>query len=708
MGKAWLMFLGVLAVLIGVSAPTGAQVSDEALEREQQARYYINYAGYLIDVGKYLEALENYEAAEEVSAIPKTKIDALLGKASLLSSFLDAPEDALKIYRDVRRHFSQGAEIANYREGLLLFDMQDYREAGSTLKEYLKTYPEGKFRYQTEALLSEIAKVPATAAVPEIVSAIPSAVVPRSHQTVATPPSVIVPETTVASETVAAVAPAAVTPEATAVPQPRETPPLLSKATTPQTSAPQPATTEPAPGVPPIAARAPEQKADASPSAIVPEVTAVRETPAPAAPIEVTPQATTVSQLPETPPPLSKSTTPQVLATQPATTKPAAPPISLPRPEQKATNPLSASLPTVPDAAALSTRKTTPTVTERKSPDVRVRMCKTTGETRLEGTRICVAGLECRDRFTLGIKNGKILVNDSQVSATLLRFESENPITIVCETKRKRVRGKISVGIREGLLLVVNIVDIEDYLLSVVPSENPASWPVESLKAQAVAARTYAYYQLLHRKDWAYDLVDYAGDQAYGGMEKEHPRSTEAVKATAGEILVYENKPILAMFSANSGGYTADSASVFSLYKPYLLAKKDPASLKGSMADWTKKYTVSEVVSALRKINIDAGGLKEIEAAEQGPSGRIIKVRLVQSNGKTQVLRNRTTLRRALDLPEILHGIRREGNTFIFEGHGWGHGVGYSQWGSAYLGKNKTYTEILSFYYGDAKIEKMW
>ena len=126
------------------------------------------------------------------------------------------------------------------------------------------------------------------------------------------------------------------------------------------------------------------------------------------------------------------------------------------------------------------------------------------------------------------------------------------------------------------------------------------------------------------------------------------------------------------------------------------------------MANWTRKYSISDVVSALRKINIDAGGLKEIEAAEQGPSGRITKVRLVLSSGKTQVLRNRTTLRRALDLPEILHGIRRDGKTFIFDGHGWGHGVGYSQWGSAYLGRNKKYSEILSFYYGDAKLQKLW
>lgn len=707
MGKICLILLGTTAFLFGIFTPIGARAFDEALEREQQARYYINYAGYLIDVGKYLEALESYEAAEEVTALPKTRIDALLGKASLLSSFLDAPEEALKVYRDIRRGYSQAAEIAQYREGFLLFDMRNMKEAESTLKEYLKAYPEGKFRYQTEALLSEIAKAP------------------RPGQAAMEAPVPAVPETTTAfsiasavPETEAAVAPSTVVPEATALPKPRETTPSLSEFPAPRVPVPQPVMTEPVPVVPPSSPATPEQKTLAPPSAIVfeetastPAATPVPETTATAALSKVAPEENAVPRPLKTAPPLSESPAPRVPAPQPVATEPAPAAPSIPAPPFEAppvTEPRFTPAPSVTVATAPSSLTTAAPVMERESPDVRVRMCKTTGETRLEGTRICAAGMDCLNRIALGIKNGKILVNGSQVSANVLRFESETPITIVCGSNRKQVRGKVSAETREGSLLVVNVVAIEDYLMSVVPSENPASWPLESLKSQAVAARTYAYYQLLHRKDWAYDLVDHAGDQAYGGMAKEHPRSTEAVKATTGEVLVYDNKPILAMFSANSGGHTADSASVFSLHKPYLLAQKDPASLKGSMANWTKKYTVSEVVSALRKINIDAKGLKEIEAAEKGPSGRVIKVRLVQSDGNTQVLRNRTTLRRALDLPEILHGIHRDGDTFIFEGHGWGHGVGYSQWGAAHLGKEKKYTEILSFYYGSAKIEKRW
>ena len=541
-----LMLFGLLVASLGLGAQAVAGVSAETLEKEQSARYYINYASYLIDVGKYLEALESYEAAEEASTLPKTKADALLAKATLLSSFLDAPEEALKVYQQVRAHYPQAAEIALYRQGLLLFDLQRYRQARKILDAYLDAYPQGRFRYQAEALVREIAKVPTPAPAP--------------------PPSA-------------------------------------------------------APHPPPV-----------SPPAIV-------IAPAP-------------------PPPAVQ------------------PPIP---------------------AAAVPTH-----------PRVRVRMCQTTSEARIEGTGVCIAGIGCRDRFILRLKGGRILVNGSPIASKRPVFESDKPLKVICGDKAKQVRGRLTAAIRNGKLLVINVVDIEAYLLSVVPSENPASWPVESLKAQAVAARTYAYYQLMHRKDWAYDLVDYAGDQAYGGMVKEQPRSTEAVRATTGEVLTYGAKPILAMFSANSGGYTADSQAIFNLYKPYLVSHRDPASLKGGMANWSRNFTTAEVVARLRKINIDARGLQAIEPAQRGPSGRIVKVRLVLAAGRTKVLRNRTTLRRALDLPEILCDIRQQGGRFIFEGHGWGHGVGYSQWGSALMGKKKKYREILAFYYGKARLEKLW
>jgi len=212
---------------------------------------------------------------------------------------------------------------------------------------------------------------------------------------------------------------------------------------------------------------------------------------------------------------------------------------------------------------------------------------------------------------------------------------------------------------------------------------------------------------MLHRKNWDYDLVDDQGDQAYKGIKRERAKTTRAVNETRGRILTYKDKPILAMYSANSGGHTADAKSIFSLSKPYLIAHPDPESLKGKMARWTRKFSVSEVEAALKRRGITVNGLKRIEAAEKGPSGRIVKVRVVSRSG-SKVLRTRTTLRRALKLPEILLDIKRTDGQFIFNGRGWGHGVGYSQWGSAILGKKTSYDKILEFYYPNAVLVKKW
>ena len=551
----------ILCLFLTVGVALGKE-PDPAQEHE--ARYDINEASYLIEVGKYMEALENYQSALELSTLPKTRIDALLAKATLLSAFLDAPEKALDVYRQVSREYPQVAEIGRYREGLLLFQLDRLDEAQPVLVTYLKNYPEGKFRFQAEALLEQIEK-----AAPK-----PS------------PPPETKPE-----------------PEAKPIPKPIPKP-------------------EPKPTPP--------------------------------------------KELPPPPPPQPPSPTPVV-----------APPDTKPVPSL------------IP------------------SPQLRVRLCKTTGRATVTGTDVCADGFGCQNRFEFSGAASVLSVNGRPENDNEILLKSKNPLVVSCGKKNKKVRGHILAKLKGGKLYIINLVDMEHYLRSVVPSESYASWPLETLKAQAVAARTYAYYQMLHRKTWSYDLVDDEGDQAYKGMKRERKKTDLAVKKTRGQILSYQDKPILAMYSANSGGYTADAGSIFGLSKPYLVAQKDPKSLEGKMARWKKTFTVSKVENALNRRGLRIKGLVRIEPAERGPSGRIIKVRIVAGN-TTKTVRTRTTLRRALKLPEILLEIKKENGNFVFDGKGWGHGVGYSQWGSAILGKKEPYDEILTFYYPTASLIKKW
>lgn len=135
-------------------------------------------------------------------------------------------------------------------------------------------------------------------------------------------------------------------------------------------------------------------------------------------------------------------------------------------------------------------------------------------------------------------------------------------------TKGKWYHGKLMVKNVNGKLIVINDVDLENYLKGVVPSEMPASWEYEALKAQAIAARSFALANLGKQAKNGYDLKDNTEDQAYGGASAETNKTNKAVDETHGLVLTYDMKIISAYYSASAGGMT--SASVWGGYAPYL------------------------------------------------------------------------------------------------------------------------------------------
>ena len=120
---------------------------------------------------------------------------------------------------------------------------------------------------------------------------------------------------------------------------------------------------------------------------------------------------------------------------------------------------------------------------------------------------------------------------------------------------------------------MVNVVALEAYLRGVVATEMPKDWPLEALKAQAVAARSYALARVLKGKP--FDLYADWRSQVYGGIPAEAPRATEAVQATARQVLLYDGKVATTFFFSSSGGRTATGAEVFGVDVPYLVSVDD-------------------------------------------------------------------------------------------------------------------------------------
>ncbi len=511
------LLLAALFVLI-LFQPTLAQEDPLVVRSEQLARFSLNYAGYLIDRGGYAEALEYFQTALESSGLEQTRMEALLGQAVVLTTYLDAPDTALALYQRLEAGFPRAAGLAAFRQGLLLYELDRTEEASQVLTRYLTLNPDGSFAFQAEALLDRIED-----------------------------------------------------------------------------------------NLPP------------------------------------------------------------------------------------------------PDADVLIARPTLRVLLYRNAVGV---------DLSAPGGQVCIGPgpyeNQCADVYAVAASNGRLTLDGQPTNLARAVFAPTSTVRVASRGGSKHVRGRVVVKAEEDRLTVVNLVDVEDYLLGVVPAESYVSWPAETLKAQAVAARTYALYQAMHRTHLDYDLHDDQKDQAYKGVDHEHPSAAKAVRGTAGIILTHENRPILAMYTANSGGWCADAGAVFNyLDKPYLPAHADPASLKGEHADWTVSFTLADIESRLAGVGVDAPGLTGLSAAETGPSGRVIRTGLACDAGVLEV-RTWTTLRKALGLKDILFTLTADGDTVTFHGHGWGHGVGYSQWGAAALGRSLNHQQILEFYYPGARLVRQW
>lgn len=136
--------------------------------------------------------------------------------------------------------------------------------------------------------------------------------------------------------------------------------------------------------------------------------------------------------------------------------------------------------------------------------------------------------------------------------------------------KRKWYRGYLSIQTKGNKLTVINNVDMEDYIKGVVPSEMPSSWEIEALKAQAIAARSYALANLGKRASLGFDLKDTPEDQAYGGASAETVKTNAAVEETRDLVLTYNYKVVSAYYSASAGGHTINAKDVWGADVPYI------------------------------------------------------------------------------------------------------------------------------------------
>lgn len=256
-------------------------------------------------------------------------------------------------------------------------------------------------------------------------------------------------------------------------------------------------------------------------------------------------------------------------------------------------------------------------------------------------------------------------------------------------------------------LTVINVVDIEDYVMGVIPYEMSSSWPLEALKAQAMCARTYAATHFNSLPTYQADVTNDTYSQAYLGDNATTEYTDSAVLATAGLYITYNGELINAMYSSADGGATENSENVMYSAVPYLKGKVDPYEAAADdinyNAEWSVTLSGTELASAVNGNGYSLGAVTGVETT-LSPTGNVIGITFKDASGASATFEKSgcyNFVTGSLGLKSIHFEAVSSASGFTFNGSGWGHSVGMSQYG-AYAMANTygfTYDQIINFYY---------
>lgn len=347
---------------------------------------------------------------------------------------------------------------------------------------------------------------------------------------------------------------------------------------------------------------------------------------------------------------------------------------------------------------------------------MRIAMGEARGEVRVSG-RGLASGQDTEEatfqplaseQVTVRRRGGRIEVNGAPIVGDAVRFRAgveprdaglpfgDEPL----KAGDMQVRGDVVVRLFKGGLQLINVIPLEDYLAAVLGSEMPVSFPLEALKAQAVAARTYALQKKLAAYGSPFHMGSSVLHQVYGGVKREVAKTRMAVEATRGEVLTYELAPIEAYFHATCGGRTEAGQEALGRNLPYLQAVECPCG-KLPASRWSATVPESELKVALRE------SPEGFRVTSRTATQRVTRV--TTSGGGSM---GGVELRRRLGYTRLksLHfDVEKTSRGYLFTGRGYGHGAGLCQWGAKALSdKGWDYRDILSHYYPGAELQHLY
>ena len=301
--------------------------------------------------------------------------------------------------------------------------------------------------------------------------------------------------------------------------------------------------------------------------------------------------------------------------------------------------------------------------------------------------------LEVRDRrnFIGNFQTVELYSTDKEgvltvkpVNPLMTESEYDDDVTIFCENNRMRI---------------INKPDMEKYIAAVIEAEGGNHAPLEYYKAQAILIRTFTIKNLYKHAEEGFDLCDEVHCQAYKGRCSQHPEIMEATTSTTGKVLADKsNVLIMSPFHSNCGGMTSSAGMVWQKDLPYLVSVRDPFCTNSLHATWTKTISRADwntFISDYTKNNID---YQRYSFTFNSPT----RTKFVLINGIELNLR---TVREYFNLNSAFFSIADDGESLIFNGRGYGHGVGMCQEGAMEMARvGYCWLDIIHFYFRDVKI----
>ena len=329
-----------------------------------------------------------------------------------------------------------------------------------------------------------------------------------------------------------------------------------------------------------------------------------------------------------------------------------------------------------------------------------------------EGARV-LATLAAGEPIHVEEWEGLLRVRWAQGSAPISRVRlSGSDLTRVSTDggSERTYRGTFDVEMtdRGRGIRVVNTVDVESYVASVLPSEYPFT-EIEGAMAQAVVIRSYALSVSL-RPGRASVLRDDTGSQVYRGAGRETDFSRRVASATAGSVLLHDGNVVEAVYSANCGGHTANNEDIWGTAPlPYLRARKDPYDGNAPNSRWSESIDSDDLLDGLS--TRFQNQVRDFKITDRGAGDHVktIQIRFRDGSEETTSGERFRSIVNAVAGRSVINSslfkIEKKSGRYEFEGRGSGHGVGFCQWGAAEQAKRgRDYEDILRFYYKDVEV----